>query len=101
MTKSKASDVLSRMKAAATREKPVSTAASGVETVEAAPALPVPSKPRRVRYTLDLEPEMHKDLKRFALEADVDASEVMRALLTLLHSDAAISNAVLTAIRKD
>lgn len=105
MTKSKAaskpSDVLSRMKAAATREKPVSTSEPVGETP---PSLPVPApvpRTRRVRYTLDLEPETHKNLKRFALEADADASEVMRALLALLHTDTGVRNAVLTALSKD
>jgi len=105
MTKGKPSDVLSRMKAAASREKPVST----VEEPEQMPVLELvtaaePIKPprvRKVRYTLDLEPEQHKNLKRFALEADADASEVMRALLVLLHSDAQVRNAVLTAISND
>ena len=103
MTK-KPSDVLSRMKVAATREKPVTTVVESAPqvppaTADAAPP-PAPVRARRVRYTLDLEPEQHKNLKRFALEADADASEVMRALLALLHSDTQVKNAVLTAISK-
>lgn len=106
MTKPKASDVLGRMRAATTREKPVSTAPAAEPqeqaTQEEAPALPSrPPRVRRVRYTLDLEPEQHKNLKRFALEADADASEVMRALLVLLQTDTGVRNAVLTAISKD
>ena len=105
MTRSKPSDVLSRMKAAASREKPVST----VDDQERQPAAlttsaDAPGKPprvRKVRYTLDLEPEQHKNLKRFAVEADADASEVMRALLALLYTDTQVRNAVLTAISKD
>ena len=54
-----------------------------------------------MRYTLDLEPEQHKNLKRFAVEADADASEVMRALLALLYTDTRVRNAVLTAISKN
>lgn len=103
MTK-KPSDVLARMKATATREKPVST--SAVDRPEEiadparlpAPALPRPARSKRVRFTLDLEPEQHKSLKRFALEADADASEVMRALLMLLQNDTQVRNAVLTAL---
>ncbi|WP_412030497.1 hypothetical protein [Deinococcus yunweiensis] len=105
MTKSKPSDVLGRMKAAATREKPVSTTPpEATETVagETLPALPAsPPRVRPVRFTLDLEPSVHKNLKRFALEADADASEVLRALLALLHTDAQVRNAVLTAISRD
>lgn len=101
----KASDVLSRMKQAATREKPVSTAEvlkPSEDTPATTSGLPFPAplkvKPRKVRFTLDLEPEQHKQLKRFALEAEADASEVLRALLTLLHSSTAVRNEVLTAI---
>ncbi|CAM4003344.1 hypothetical protein [Deinococcus frigens] len=103
MTKSKPSDVLGRMKAAATREKPVSTTVPVGETEETSvtSSAPVAPRVRKVRFTLDLEPEAHKNLKRFALEADADASEVMRALLALLHRDAQVRNAVLTAISKD
>lgn len=36
------------------------------------------------RYTLDLEAEMHKGLRLFAISHDVDASKVMRGLLWLL-----------------
>ena len=111
MSKSpKASDVLGRMKAAATREKPVTTAEVRQSTLspEGQPsgaALPSPTavqkaKPRKVRFTLDLEPDQHKQLKRFALEADADASEVLRALLVLLHSNTVLRNEVLTAISK-
>lgn len=102
MTKTKASDVLSRMKATTTREKPASTVAGLEPAAESSPtpAAP-PARARRVRFTLDLEPEAHKNLRRFALEADADASEVMRALLGLLHADTGVRNAVLTAISKD
>jgi len=105
MTKSKPSDVLSRMKAAASREKPVSTVlpeqpASEGDQEMVAPVALTPARIRRVRFTLDLEPETHKNLKRFALEADADASEVMRALLALLYTDTQVRTAVLTAVSK-
>lgn len=105
MTKPKPSDVLSRMRAATAREKPVSTASAPAMPGQAiqedvAPPPARPPRVRRVRYTLDLEPEQHKNLKRFALEADADASEVMRALLVLLQTDTGVRNAVLTAISK-
>lgn len=105
MTKNKPSDVLDRMRATTTRPKPVSTAPQETPRVQDAPENPAPPpappRARRVRYTLDLEPEQHKNLKRFALEAEADASEVMRALLALLHTDTGVRNAVLTAISKD
>lgn len=111
MSKSpKASDVLGRMKAAATREKPITTAGEpqvifSPENLPSDPPLPSPTavqkaKPRKVRFTLDLDPDQHKQLKRFALEADADASEVLRALLVLLHSNTVLRNEVLTAISK-
>lgn len=118
---SKPSDVLSRMKAAASREKPASTLpelaaedapphlqAQAKPQQQAAPVVPSlapevasPTRTRRVRFTLDLDPEAHKRLKRFALEADADASEVMRALLGLLDTDASTRNAVLSAVAQD
>lgn len=102
MTRGKPSDVLSRMKAAASREKPVSTGEELELTGTTDVGPPVkPPRVRKVRYTLDLEPEQHKNLKRFALEADADASEVMRALLVLLYTDTRVRNAVLTAISKN
>ena len=83
MTK-RPSDVLARMKATATREKPVSTdpteTALRPEVVATEDTPPTkPPRVRRVRFTLDLDPEQHKALKRFALEADADASEVLDA----------------------
>lgn len=93
-----ASDVLARMKATAGREKPVSTALPPLDTEDEAPTPVRPPRVRRVRFTLDLDPEQHKALKRFALEADADASEVMRTLLAQLQTDTALRNAVLTAL---
>lgn len=39
------------------------------------------------RYTLDLEAEMHRGLRLFAVQHECDASKVMRALLWLLMAD--------------
>ncbi|WP_339097962.1 hypothetical protein ACINK0_15770 [Deinococcus sp. VB343] len=100
MTK-KASDVLARMKATAGREKPVSTASAELPAMPEAEPPAKPPRVRRVRFTLDLDPEQHKALKRFALEADADASEVMRTLLAQLQTDTALRNAVLTALSND
>jgi hypothetical protein len=89
------------MKAAATREKPLSTAFPDEPASAPHAEAPPPPKLRKVRYTLDLDPVQHKQLKRFALEADTDASAVMRALLVLLDTDTQVSSAVLTALLKD
>ena len=37
-----------------------------------------------VRLTVDLDPELHRSLRMFALHERADASEVVRALLQLL-----------------
>ena len=60
---------------------------------------PRPDKP--VRFTLDLTPDMHRFLKRFALEIEVDAARVMRALLTELRSDAQLAERVRTQAWND
>jgi len=38
------------------------------------------------RYTLDLETEMHKGLRLFAVTHEIEASKVMRGLLWMLMS---------------
>jgi hypothetical protein len=50
---------------------------------------------RRVRYTLDLAREQHRFLKLFALDAEVDASVVMRVLLDCLEQDAGLAKRVI------
>ena len=57
---------------------------------EAAPVRlrgPKPRPPKPIRFTLDLNQDRHSFLKRFALEAEVDAALVMRMLLDQLRSD--------------
>jgi hypothetical protein len=57
--------------------------------------VPPPLQPeKRVRFTLDLEREQHRFLKRFALDAEVDAARVMRALLDQLRTDTDLANRV-------
>lgn len=53
---------------------------------------------RRVRYTLDLTPEQHRFLKRFAFDAETDASVVMRALLALLQNDEKLAQRILSSV---
>jgi hypothetical protein len=103
----KASDVLSRMRGAATRDKPISTtpeaapevarAGTSEETGESGPRA---AKVKPVRYTIDLSREQHRFLKRFAFDAEVDTSKVVRALLTRLEEDPQLRDAVLEQISK-
>lgn len=53
-----------------------------------------PRPPKPVRFTLDLNREQHHFLKRFALDADTDASAVVRALLTRLQDDSGLARQV-------
>jgi hypothetical protein len=46
---------------------------------------------RKIRVTLDLTREQHRFLRRFALDAEADASSILRALLALLEEDAALA----------
>lgn len=65
------------------------------------PREPDPSRDprsRRVRFTLDLSSEQHRFLKRFAFEAETDASVVMRLLLTLLQGDEKLARRVLSEL---
>jgi hypothetical protein len=49
---------------------------------------------RRVRYTLDLSREQHRFLRRYAFDAEIDASVVMRTLLALLQNDDTVARKV-------
>jgi hypothetical protein len=59
---------------------------------------PPPRPPKPVRFTLDLDPELHRFLKRFALDTSADASAVVRALLVRLRDDPALAQQVQAAI---
>lgn len=109
-TKNKSSDILERMRQATLRERPSS------QDLEAEIDSPAPSSPlsaqtdgrralllpqsgKRVRFTLDLQPQQHKFLKRFALEAETDASAVVRALLARLEEDDTLAESIRKRIR--
>ena len=86
MSKAKSpKDILSRMKAVTTRErKPAGESASP----EAAPRglEPAPEPPKKkVRITVDLDPEMHRFLKVYAAERGMKVSEVVRGLIEGLN----------------
>lgn len=76
-----ATDTLSALRAAARPDRP---------------PLPTqnPSRSRPIRYTLDLDRELHKSLKRFALEETSDSSKVVRTLLELLRDDRMVAASV-------
>lgn len=54
-----------------------------------------PHSRRTVRFTLDLARDQHRFLKRFALDAETDASVVLRALLLILAEDPALARTVM------
>jgi hypothetical protein len=53
---------------------------------------------RRVRFTLDLERSQHRFLKQFALDAESDASVILRVLLSLLEEDGVLTKRVLARV---
>jgi hypothetical protein len=53
------------------------------------------SSDRKVRITLDLAREQHRFLRRFAFEAEADATAVLRALVSLLEEDATVAKKAL------
>jgi len=67
----------------ATEEGPAATSAAG--SAGSASGRGRPAKP--VRITVDLDPDRHKFLKRFALEADAKGTAVLRGLLDELRED--------------
>ena len=95
-----ASEIIARMRATAVRPSPVETSPA-----DAPPAPPVPDEPlpppaaapptpaarrrRRqgARYTIDLSQEEHRTLHMTALDAGVDASDIIRLLLRRLATD--------------
>jgi hypothetical protein len=101
----KSSDILARMRQATLREKP-SSPQTEAENSSPTPPSPLPAQTdgrravllpqsgKRVRFTLDLNPQQHKFLKRFALEAETDASAVVRALLAHLEEDEAMAELI-------
>jgi hypothetical protein len=74
----------------ALRPEPAAALAPDPAPATAAPVRrrgPKPRPPKPIRFTLDLNQDRHSFLKRFALEAEVDAALVMRMLLDQLRSD--------------
>ncbi len=48
--------------------------------------------------TLDLSREQHRFLKQFALDAESDASSILRTLLALLKDDPPLAGKVLSRV---
>lgn len=92
----KASDLAARMQATATHARhPIVVVGeertSGSGTVE--PAV-VGRADTPARFTVELSRPQHRFVKRFALEADSDASAITRALLSLLETDPQVAERV-------
>ena len=58
---------------------------------------PRPRPPKPIRYTLDLAPDDHRFLKRFAMDTEVNASVIVRALLDQLRTDPELAARVRSA----
>src|SRR5687768_14602051 len=117
----KASDLSERMRQTALKEKPKPVLEAVPETVDpvgvveaATPpteAVPEPGgegrglkrsrpkSPTTSRYTIDLVQSQRKALKLFALNQDCDASEVVRALLSMLQESKELQAEVTTRVR--
>ena len=101
-SEARAADLLTRMRQVATKQAPDQEAATTALEVPAAvrpvdvteAPRPPTTTARPIRYTLDLAREQHRFLKQFALDAEADASEVMRALLHLLEDDPGLASTV-------
>jgi hypothetical protein len=86
---------------AAPHVPPASESASSEPSAAGRPDVPPPAAPRSrprppkpVRYTLDLSPDDHRFLKRFALDAEVNASTIVRALIGQLRTDSDLAERV-------
>jgi hypothetical protein len=77
-----ARDVRDRLRSAAAGESRKAALPEGPSAAE-----PTPTKPRRVRITVDLEREDHRALRRWVAEEETDAQRVIRALLGELFRD--------------
>jgi hypothetical protein len=81
------------------QEQPMSPPAT------ATPEAPTrPSRRRggqRVRITVDLDRDMHRGLRLFAVEADTDASEVVRLLIDRLLRDPGFAEQVRGELDQD
>jgi hypothetical protein len=87
-------DAPSAPAAAPPQTSPAERAPASRRPAPASRASPPPRPPKPVRYTLDLSQDVHKFLRIFAAEAEVDASVIMRALLAELRQDERLAERV-------
>ena len=93
----KPTELLERMRAATTGEKPERHVAGSTTDSKAVAVEPA----KRVRYTLDLSKEQHRFLKQVALDSDADASAVMRALLSILETDQELAGRAIELVQSE
>ncbi len=91
----KPTELLERMRAV-TREQPGRQ--EGTPPVATVPSAGEATP--RVRYTLDLSKEQHRFLKQFALDAEADASAILRALLALLQTDQELAGRAIALVQR-
>lgn len=58
-------------------------------------------KPKSVRVTLDLDPEMHRFLKFFSIQNGIPSAMTMRCLLYMLETDINLAQRVVDEIFAD
>ncbi len=88
MGKKKASDSLARIRTGITRETPATRARQNAEDAGAAEQTAARTETAKpVRISVDLPKEQHRFLRRFALDADADGMQIVRALLSELEED--------------
>lgn len=54
--------------------------------------------PKPIRFTVDLTPELHRFLKRLALDTGADAALIVRALLREARTDKDLARRIQTAV---
>ncbi|HKH56478.1 MAG TPA: hypothetical protein VKA58_13590 [Propionibacteriaceae bacterium] len=65
------------------------------------PTRPARRRSQRVRITVDLDRDKHRGLRLFAVEADTDASEVVRLLIDRLLRDPGFAERVRAELEQD
>ncbi len=100
----RAADLLTRMRQGAIKQPPNKEFEAATVAREIPPAArsfdvagaqhPLIKTARPIRYTLDLAREKHRFPNQFVLDAEADASEVMRALLHLLEDEPSLASTV-------
>jgi hypothetical protein len=99
-TSAKAGDVRARLRQAAVHRS-APPAVAEVAPAEAPAPLRRGVAPGLIRYAVLLPRQQHRSLRQYAFDHDVDASQVIRALLTLLERDPALSDRVLDLVESE